>query len=186
MKEGASVQSRARGRSPETTSRIMSSVRSKDTEPELVLRRAVHALGGRFRVHARDVYGCPDIVVRSRKVAIFVDGDFWHGNPAELERRGLSQLSDLFRVRTDWWVKKIQGNVRRDSQVNVYLREQGWNIVRLWASEVLADPTRSARIVLEALDSPHLRIGSSQTTSRTNGTADSTDSNKRKRSTIWI
>ena len=68
---------------PAVTSLIMSRVRSKNTKPELALRRAVHARGGRYRLHPTDVPGRPDMVVRSRKVAVFVDGDRWHGNPAE-------------------------------------------------------------------------------------------------------
>lgn len=68
-------------RDPDVTSHIMRAVRSKNTKPEMVLRRAVHARGGRFRLHAADVPGRPDMVVRSRKIAIFVDGDLWHGNP---------------------------------------------------------------------------------------------------------
>ncbi len=129
----------------------MSAVRSKNTKPEHMLRRAVHAQGGRFRLHARDVIGCPDLVVRSRKVAVFVDGDLWHGNPAEWHRRGRDSLASLFPNRTQWWVQKIESNVRRDREVDRQLSEQGWSVVRLWASEVMSDPDRSAQIVLRAL-----------------------------------
>lgn len=138
-------------RNAAVTSRIMSAVRAKNTKPELLLRRAVHAQGGRFRVHARDVIGCPDIVVRTRKVAVFVDGDMWHGNPAEWERRGRNSLADMFPNRTEWWVRKIENNVRRDREVDRALAESGWLVVRLWASDVLADPEGTARLVLQAL-----------------------------------
>jgi len=80
----------------------MSSVRSKDTRPELVLRRAVHARGARYRLHAKDVLGRPDLVIRSRKLAVFVDGDLWHGNPEEWKRRGKPDLASMFPTRTEW------------------------------------------------------------------------------------
>lgn len=133
------------------TSRIMGAVHSKNTKPEMLLRRAVHAQGGRFRVHAQDVIGCPDIVVRTRKVAVFVDGDMWHGNPAEWERRGRNSLADMFPNRTEWWVRKIENNVRRDREVDRALTESGWLVVRLWASDILADPEGTGRRVLQAL-----------------------------------
>jgi DNA mismatch endonuclease, patch repair protein len=146
------MESRARiPRDPDITSRIMRSVRSKDTKPELALRRAVHARGGRFRLHAADVPGRPDLVVRSRKVAVFVDGDLWHGNPLEWQRRGRASLADLFPSRTSWWVAKIERNIQRDRHVDQELRTRGWRVLRLWASEVMADPDAAADIVLTAL-----------------------------------
>jgi len=135
------------------TTRIMRSVRSKNTKPELALRRAVHARGARFRIHAADVPGRPDMVVRARKVAVFVDGDLWHGNPDEWRRRGRAALADLFPTRTAWWVEKIERNMRRDCEVDRQLRELGWRVVRIWASEVMADPEAAADIVTDALRS---------------------------------
>lgn len=126
----------------------MRAVRSKDTKPELALRQAVHARGGRFRLHATDVFGCPDMVVRKRKVAVFIDGDLWHGNPEEWKRRGRPDLASLFPSRTSWWVDKIQRNIERDRQVNIELRLHGWRVVRIWASDVMADPDAAAKLVL--------------------------------------
>lgn len=138
-------------RDPDVTSRIMRSVRSKNTRPEVALRRAVHACGGRFRLHAADVPGHPDLVVRSRKVAVFVDGDLWHGNPEEWQRRGRTSLADLFPSRTSWWVAKIERNIQRDRDVDRELQTRGWRVMRLWASDVMADPDAAADIVLTAL-----------------------------------
>lgn len=129
----------------------MRSVRSKNTEPELLLRRAVHAKGGRFRIHAADVPGRPDMVVRARKVAVFVDGDLWHGNPAEWSRRGRADLADLFPNRTQWWVAKIERNIERDREVNRILNEAGWRVVRIWASDVMSDPDAAANRVISVL-----------------------------------
>ena len=86
----------SRERSREVTSKIMKSVRGRDTGPELTLRRALHALGFRYRVHDRSVVGCPDICVKTRKIAIFVDGDLWHGNPTLPGRRNRNSFEELF------------------------------------------------------------------------------------------
>jgi len=138
-------------RDPEITSRIMRSVRSKNTRPEVALRRAIHARGGRYRLHAADIPGRPDLVVRCRKLAVFVDGDLWHGNPEEWQRRGRESLADLFPNRTAWWVAKIERNIQRDQEVDHELRTRGWRVMRLWASDVMVDPDAAADIVLTAL-----------------------------------
>lgn len=129
----------------------MATVRSKDSKAELCLRRALHAAGLRYRLHARDVPGRPDIVIRSRRLAVFVDGDMWHGNPEEVIRRGRSSLAELFPTRTEWWVAKIERNMTRDLEVTERLESDGWTVVRLWEHDVLADPTAAARKVLQAI-----------------------------------
>lgn len=129
---------------------MMAAVRSKDSKAELALRRALHARGLRYRLHARDVTGHPDLVIRSRRLAVFVDGDMWHGN--EHRRRGLANVADLFPTRTEWWVAKIERNIRRDQQVNAELTAQGWAVVRIWESDILRDPQQAADKVLAALN----------------------------------
>lgn len=132
------------------TSRMMAAVRSKDSKAEIALRRALHARGLRYRLHGRDVTGHPDLVIRSRRLAVFVDGDMWHGN--EHIRRGLPRLADLFPTRTEWWVAKIERNMQRDREVSDKLRADGWTVVRLWESEILQNPQQAASTVLKALD----------------------------------
>ena len=129
----------------------MSKVRSKDSKAELALRRVLHAHGVRYRLHARDLVGCPDLVNRSRKVAVFVDGDMWHGNPAEVVRRGRSSLAELFPTRTDWWVAKIERTMRRDEYVTAALTDAGYRVIRLWEHDVLTDAEAAAAPVLQAL-----------------------------------
>lgn len=129
----------------------MSRVRHKDSKAELALRRALHAAGVRYRLHAPDVFGRPDLVIRSRRLAVFVDGDLWHGNPAEVRRRGRESLADLFPTRTDWWVAKIERTVARDREVTERLRAEGWTVVRLWEHDVLRDPPACARTVCRAI-----------------------------------
>ena len=138
-------------RDPVVTSRMMATVRNKDSRAELCLRRALHAAGLRYRLHARDVPGRPDIVIRSRRLAVFVDGDMWHGNPDEIRRRGRDSLADLFPSRTEWWVAKIERNMVRDREVTEILQREGWTVVRLWEHDVLADPAAAARKVLHAI-----------------------------------
>lgn len=126
---------------------MMAAVHSKNSKAELALRRALHARGFRYRLHGNDIAGRPDIVNRSRRVAIFVDGDMWHGN--EHHRRGLASLAEMFPTRTEWWVAKIESNMRRDREVTTTLREQGWTVIRIWESDVLADPALAAQRVLD-------------------------------------
>lgn len=133
-------------RDPATTSRMMAAVRSRDSKAELQLRQALHRRGLRYRLHARDVYGTPDIVIRSRQVAVFVDGDFWHGNAWRL--RGLPNLAAMFPTRTEWWVNKITRNIQRDKTVTEHLNSDGWHVIRVWESDVLADPDSCAERVL--------------------------------------
>jgi DNA mismatch endonuclease, patch repair protein len=137
-------------RDPAVTSRMMASVKNKDSKAELALRRALHARGLRYRLHAPDIFGRPDLVIRSRRLAVFVDGDLWHGN--EHHRRGLDSIASLFPTRTEWWVAKIQRNMRRDREVNERLAQEGWTVVRIWASDVLTDPAHAADRVLATLE----------------------------------
>jgi DNA mismatch endonuclease (patch repair protein) len=121
---------------------MMARVGSKDSKAELALRRALHARGVRFRLHVRDLEGRPDLVIRKHRLAIFVDGDFWHGNAWRL--RGLPNLESQFPTRTEWWTNKIRRNMARDEHVNAELRADGWLVLRMWESDILSDPYAAA------------------------------------------
>jgi DNA mismatch endonuclease (patch repair protein) len=136
-------------RDPAVTSRMMAAVRNKDSQAELLLRRALHARGVRYRLHARDVLGKPDIVVRARRVAVFVDGDFWHGNAHRL--RGLDSIEDLFPTNREWWTKKLRRTMERDREVTARLEAGGWSVLRFWESDILRDPAKIADRVQLAL-----------------------------------
>lgn len=113
----------------------MASVRGRDTRPELVLRRALFAIGVRgWRCHRRDLPGRPDLAFGRRRVAVFVDGGFWHGHPSKYwpGRSG------------EYWDMKIERNKARDSAVNEQLRQSGWRVIRLWDFEIEADPLEAA------------------------------------------
>jgi DNA mismatch endonuclease (patch repair protein) len=126
-------------------SKGLSGRRNKDTEPELLLRRALHAAGARFRLHRQLARGCtPDLVLPGRHVAVFVDGDFWHGCPAHGRVRRFRGPNAAL------WETKITRTQERDRRSTRLAEEAGWVVVRLWECEVRADPAAAARRVLTA------------------------------------
>lgn len=110
--------------SPETRSRMMSGIRGRDTKPELVLRRGLHAFGFRFRLHARELPGRPDMVFPRRRAALFAHGCFWHGHDCPLFR--------LPGTRAEFWQAKIDGNRQRDAAAEAALLEGGWRVGAVW------------------------------------------------------
>ena len=110
---------------PETRSRIMASVHSKDTGPELVVRRILHRQGVRFRLHRKDLPGSPDIAFMSRRVALFVHGCFWHGHRHCDKGR-------LPKSRVEYWEAKVNKNKARDKKAEATLRELGWTMIVIW------------------------------------------------------
>lgn len=139
-----------RRQAPEHTRKVMRANRSRDTKPELALRRELHRRGVRYRVHAADVPGRPDLVIRRLGLAVFVDGDFWHGNRWRL--RGLSSLEEDIASNHEYWVPKIRRNIERDEQVNQRLEAMGWTVLRVWESEVNHDPAAVADRVQATID----------------------------------
>ena len=127
----------ASSRSPETTHKIMSAVKRKDTEPELILRKALWHNGLRYRKNYRKLPGTPDVVFIKKKIAVFCDGDYWHGHNWAI--RGLPSLEAELSRYSDFWRKKILENVSRDQRVNAQLEEMGWHVIRFWESEIRAD-----------------------------------------------
>lgn len=105
-------------------SALMSRIRSKDTRPELVVRKLAHALGYRFRVHCADLPGTPDLAFPSRKKVIFVHGCFWHGHTCKLASSPKTNIS--------YWIPKINGNRRRDRQRKRALSKLGWRTLVVW------------------------------------------------------
>lgn len=121
-------------RSKDMTHKIMSSIKQKDTEPELLLRKALWMRGFRFRKNYRKLPGKPDIVFTRAKIAIFCDGDFWHGHNWAL--RGLSSLEEELSGYSDFWREKILHNIERDKTVTDVLEKDGWKVMRFYESDI--------------------------------------------------
>lgn len=123
-------------------SRIMSSIKSRDTKFELaflkILSASVYPKGYRYRKHYAGAIGKPDVAFVERKIAIFLDSDFWHG-------RNLRKLAK--KLKNDFWRKKIRRNVARDREVNRSLRRQGWRVMRFGSAEVLKSPEHAVRAI---------------------------------------
>ncbi|HEX6983097.1 MAG TPA: very short patch repair endonuclease [Balneolaceae bacterium] len=132
-------------RDPETTSKIMSSIGSKNTKPEKLLGSAMWELGLRYRKHGSNLPGSPDFYFKGAKIAVFCDGDFWHGNNWRL--RGFDSLEEELNSYSDFWANKIRNNIERDERNNKELREMGWTVMRFWGSEIKKDAVSCAKEV---------------------------------------
>ncbi len=132
-------------RTPEVTHRIMSAVKSKNTKPELALRHALWGRGLRYRVNVKSLAGKPDVVFTRAKIAVFCDGDFWHGHNWAV--RGLSSLEEEIEKYTQFWRDKILGNIRRDTERTARLESEGWKVIRIWESDIKADVTKCADVI---------------------------------------
>jgi len=121
-----------------------------NTHHESLLRRELWRRGCRYRKNVRALPGKPDIVFRTSKLAVFCDGDFWHG------RRWRSLRQNLQRgANAPYWTAKIARNRERDREINKLLRDQGWRVLRFWESDILADPAAAAERICQELDAIH-------------------------------
>lgn len=119
-------------------SETMKRVRGKDTGPERTVRKMVHAMGFRFRLHVKELPGNPDIVFRSRSKVIFVHGCFWHGHRCNA---GINRPSSNRR----YWIPKLERNKKRDRASRARLRRLGWRVMVVWECQ-LKDPALGGRI----------------------------------------
>lgn len=120
-------------RTKEQRRRIMKSVGTRDTGPELVVRRLLYRLGFRFRLHKKGLPGSPDIVLPKWRTIILVHGCFWHGHGCAKGRLPKSRL--------DYWGPKIEANKQRDQDVERRLRDLGWNVVTVWQCQTADERT---------------------------------------------
>jgi DNA mismatch endonuclease, patch repair protein len=120
--------------------------RPKGTAAELLLRQALWAEGLRYRLHAKELPGKPDIVFRRQRLAVFVDGDFWHGRNWLQRREKLEMGSNA-----DYWIAKIGYNIERDANNRHLLENMGWTVQRFWETDVLARPEEAAAEVARRL-----------------------------------
>jgi DNA mismatch endonuclease (patch repair protein) len=133
---------------PEARSRVMRAVPSKNSSPEIALRKALTALGvSGYRLHRKDLPGCPDVVFPKAKVAVFVDGCFWHGCP--ICYRAPKQ-------RSEYWAIKVERNRARDKSSSEQLENVGWRVIRVWEHDIITDANAVAKQVRRSLRSREL------------------------------
>ncbi len=123
----------ARASVPLNRSQQMARIRGQDTAPERALRQGLWRMGLRYRLHARTPAGRPDLLFRTARVAVFIDGCFFHGCPDHYVRP---------RTNADFWARKLATNVSRDRRQTVALEAQGWTVLRVWEHEVFESPDR--------------------------------------------
>lgn len=124
---------------PEKRSEIMSRIRGRDTNPEMIVRRIAHGLGFRFRLYRRDLPGSPDLVFPKHRAVIMVHGCFWHRHP------GCKHASTP-KTRESFWKNKLEDNVARDRRNEIALGELGWRVMVIWQCETKVREAVAARI----------------------------------------
>jgi DNA mismatch endonuclease (patch repair protein) len=122
--------------SKEKRSKVMASIRGKNTQPELTIRKLLWSEGKRYRIHDRTVFGTPDMSNKTKKVAVFVDGCFWHG---------CSKCYKEPKTNTEYWKNKIACNLKRRKIVIKHLGRHGWNILEFWEHRVIQEPKTVAK-----------------------------------------
>jgi DNA mismatch endonuclease, patch repair protein len=135
----------------------MALVRSRDTKPEMRVRRALHAAGLRYRLHAGDLPGKPDLVFRGRRIALFVHGCFWHQHPDPN-----CKLSRMPKSKLDFWRPKLEGNRMRDKKTRSVLEALGWTVVEIWECETKPELLRRLIARLQTINPPRTAEDKSQ------------------------
>lgn len=131
---------------PEQRRKNMKNIRSKDTEIELLLRKALWKRGYRYRKHYADLPGKPDIALTKYKIAVFCDGEFFHGKDWEVLKPRLKNSNN-----GEYWISKISRNRERDDEVNKQLLFLGWTVIRFWGSEIKKKPDECVKVIEEAI-----------------------------------
>ena len=114
---------------PEVRSRTMRAVRSRDTGPEMAVRRLAHGMGYRYRLHRKDLPGAPDLAFPSRRKAVFVHGCFWHWHDCPRGDR-------MPKSNREYWTRKLSRNRSRDAEHRVRLRSMGWDVLTIWECQI--------------------------------------------------
>jgi len=113
-------------------SSIMEKIRSNNTSPEIVLQKALRKEGIKFKRNYRKLYGTPDIVLSDKRIAIFVDGEFWHGYHWEEKKKKI-------KANRAYWIPKIERNIVRDKNNSKKLWQEGWKVIRFWQQQIIKD-----------------------------------------------
>ncbi|MGB3342723.1 MAG: very short patch repair endonuclease [Aequorivita sp.] len=126
-------------------SKIMSEIRGKNTKPEMLFRKALWKKGIRYRIDNKKLPGKPDVSIKKYKLAIFIDGEFWHGYDWP-ERKKTIKSNRAF------WIPKIERNMQRDGEVNQQLQDMGYTVFRFWEKEVKNDLGKCINDILVYID----------------------------------
>ena len=118
----------------------MQAVKNKDSKIELLLRKELWARGLRYQKNSKKVFGKPDIVFISKKVAVFCDSEFWHGYDWDNKKNDIQS-------RREFWIPKIERNMQRDIEVTTRLTQEGWTVLRFWGNEIKHDLKSCADII---------------------------------------
>ena len=121
----------------------MQQVKNKDSQIELLLRKALWDKGYRYRKNVKTVCGHPDIAFIGKKIAIFCDSEFWHGYDWENRKKD-------FKSHQEFWIPKIERNMERDNEVNEKLKSEGWRVLRFWGNDIKKDIRKCLSIQQEA------------------------------------
>ena len=121
----------------------MKNIRSKGTKPERIISKKLKQKRIYFTQHVKKVYGKPDITFLRKKIAVFIDSDFWHCHPENFR---------MPKTNRKYWEKKIQRNVERDQEVNEVLTKEGWDVIRIWESEIKENPDECVERILQAIN----------------------------------
>ena len=124
----------------------MQHIRSKDTSIEIVLRKKLWEKGYRYRKNLSNLPGKPDIVLTKYKIAVFCDGEFFHGKDWEILKPKLEKSKN-----SDYWIRKISRNIERDDEVNKELLFQGWTVIRFWGNEITQNIDECIRVIEETI-----------------------------------
>ena len=131
---------------PEQRRRNMQAIRSKDTTIELMLRKALWAKGVRYRKNYKKLNGKPDIAITKHKIAVFCDSDYWHGYDWE-------NRNQRIKSNRDYWVPKIERNMKRDQEVTEALQNEGWMVLRFWEWQIRKHLSECVETILQAIES---------------------------------
>ena len=127
----------------QTRSKMMSNIKGKNTSPEISIRKALHARGFRFRLHAKELPGKPDLILPKHRAAIFVNGCFWHGHTCRYFK--------LPRTRPEFWLDKINSNRQRDIRQIAALNEAGWRVLLIWECAIRAEKKEKKLFLVDAV-----------------------------------
>lgn len=131
---------------PEQRRKNMQHIRSNDTEIEVLLRKALWKKGFRYRKNCKALPGKPDIALTKYKIAIFCDGEFFHGKDWEVLKPRLKKSNN-----SEFWISKISRNIKRDDEINKQLMFMGWTVIRVWGKEIKKNTDECVRVVEETV-----------------------------------